>query len=78
MGAVAEFTEKNAYYITEECLDENGNRFDGQSLRKYLGEMRLQGENVNNVWNDLIRSQEDCLFSRHFQRNKVDLHRPFM
>ena len=77
VGAVDEFTEKNAYYISEECLDENGNRFDGQSLRKHLGEMRLQGENVNNVWNDLIRSKKIVFFAT-LPKEQVDLHRPFV
>ncbi len=77
VGAVADFTEKNAYYITEECLDENGNRFDGQSLKKYLGEMRLKGENVNNVWNDMIRNKKIVFFAT-LPAEEVDLHRPFV
>ncbi len=77
VGAVEEFTEKNAYFITEECLDDKGNRFDGQSLRKYLGEMRLRGENVNNVWNDMIRSKKIIFFAM-LPKDQVDLHRPFV
>jgi isoleucyl-tRNA synthetase len=77
VGAVEEFTEKNAYFITEECLDDKGSRFDGQSLRKYLGEMRLRGENVNNVWNDMIRSKKIIFFAM-LPKDQVDLHRPFV
>ena len=77
VGAVDEFTEKNAYFISEDCVDENGNRFDGQSLRKHLGEMRLQGENVNNVWNDMIRSRKIVFFAT-LPKDQVDLHRPFV
>ncbi|MEZ4720926.1 MAG: class I tRNA ligase family protein [Flavobacteriales bacterium] len=77
VGAMDEFTEKNAYFISEECLDEKGNRFDGQSLRKYLGEMRLRGENVNNVWNDLIRSRKVKMFAA-LPKDQIDLHRPFV
>jgi isoleucyl-tRNA synthetase len=77
VGAVEEFTEKNAYFITEECVDDKGNRFDGQSLRKHLGEMRLRGENVNNVWNDMIRSKKIIFFAM-LPKDQVDLHRPFV
>lgn len=77
VGAIEEFTEKNAYFITEECVDENGNRYDGQSLRKHLGEMRLRGENVNNVWNDLIRSKK-IVFMATLSKDQIDLHRPFV
>lgn len=77
VGAIDEFKEKNAYFITESCVDEQGQRFDGQSLRKYLGEMRLKGENVNNYWNDLIRSKK-IIFFASLPQDKVDLHRPFV
>ncbi|GAB5537954.1 MAG: isoleucine--tRNA ligase [Salibacteraceae bacterium] len=77
IGTIDEFTEKNAYFITEDCVDENGKRFDGQSLRKYLGEMRLRGENVNNVWNDFIRSKK-VVFMATLPKERIDLHRPFV
>ncbi len=77
VGAIAEFTEKNAYYISEECVNDKGERFDGQSLRKHLGEMRLRGENVNNVWNDMIRSKKIIFFAM-LPKDQVDLHRPFV
>lgn len=77
VGAINDFTEKNAYYISEECLDEAGNRFDGQSLRKYLGEKRLMGENVNNIWNDLIRSRKIKPFAS-LPEEMIDLHRPMV
>jgi len=77
LGAIDEFAEKNAYFITESCTDESGNRHDGQSLRKLLGEMRLRGENVNNVWNDLIRSKQ-VIFFASLPKDQVDLHRPFV
>ncbi len=77
VGAIAEFTEKNAYYISEECLDEKGNRFDGQSLRKYLGEKRMMGENVNTIWNDLIRSRKIKTFAS-LPEEMIDLHRPMV
>lgn len=77
VGAIAEFKEKNAYFITEDCVDEKGQRFDGQSLRKYLGEMRLRGENVNNVWNDLIRSKK-IVFVAALDEAQIDLHRPMV
>jgi len=77
VGAINDFTEKNAYYISEECLDEARNRFDGQSLRKYLGEKRLMGENVNNIWNDLIRSRKIKPFAS-LPEEMIDLHRPMV
>ncbi|MEQ9186922.1 MAG: isoleucine--tRNA ligase [Cryomorphaceae bacterium] len=77
LGAIDEFKEKNAYFITEQCTDGEGNRFDGQSLRKYLGEMRLRGENVNDVWNDMIRSKK-VIFFASVPNDEVDLHRPFV
>lgn len=77
VGAIEEFSEKNAYYITEACVDENGNRFDGQSLRKYLGEKRLAGENVNNIWNDYIRSQKITMMAK-MPKEQIDLHRPMV
>lgn len=77
VGTMTEFGEKNAYFITEMCLDESGNRFDGQSLRKRLGEMRLRGENVNNVWNDLIRSKKVVMMAS-LPKEQIDLHRPFV
>ena len=77
VGAINDFTEKNAYYISEECLDEAGNRFDGQSLRKYLGEKRLMGENVNNIWNDLICSRKIKTFAS-LPEEMIDLHRPMV
>jgi isoleucyl-tRNA synthetase len=77
VGAVGEFTEKNAYYITEQCLDDSGKRYDGHSLRKHLGEMRLAGENVNTVWNDLIRSKKIVFFAT-LPKEQIDLHRPFV
>jgi isoleucyl-tRNA synthetase len=77
VGAIDEFSEKNAYFISEECVDKNGVRFDGHSLRKYLGEMRLEGENVNNVWNDMIRSRKMKMFAA-LPKEQVDLHRPFV
>lgn len=77
VGAIAEFSEKNAYYITEQCTDELGNRFDGQSLRKYLGELRLNGDNVNQVWNDMIRSRKIVMFAS-IPAEMIDLHRPFV
>lgn len=77
VGSIAEFSEKNAYYISEDCLDAGGNRFDGQSLRKHLGEMRLRGENVNNVWNELIRSRKVKTFAA-VPKEAIDLHRPFV
>ena len=77
VGAIDEFTEKNAYFITEACKDEQGNRHDGQSLRKMLGEMRLRGENVNQVWNDLVRSKQVVFFAT-LPKEQVDLHRPFV
>ena len=77
VGAINDFTEKNAYYISEECVDESGSRFDGQSLRKYLGEMRMAGQNVNNVWNDLIRSRKIKTFAS-LPEEMIDLHRPMV
>lgn len=77
VGAVEELKMKNGYFISEECLDESGERFTGQSLRKFLGEMRLRGENVNNYWNDLIRSQKVKMFAK-LPEEQVDLHRPFV
>jgi isoleucyl-tRNA synthetase len=77
VGAIAEFTEKNAYYISEECVNDKGERFDGQSLRKHLGEMRLRGENVNQVWNDLIRSRKIKMFAA-LPKDMIDLHRPMV
>lgn len=77
VGAIAEFSEKNAYYISEECIDESGQRYDGQSLRKHLGEMRLRGENVNTVWNDLIRSRKVKMLAS-LPKEQIDLHRPFV
>ncbi len=77
VGAVEELKIKNGYFITEECVDEDGKRFTGQSLRKHLGEMRLRGENVNTVWNDLIRSRKIKMFAA-LPAEQVDLHRPFV
>jgi len=77
VGAINDFTEKNAYYISEECVDDSGKRFDGQSLRKYLGEMRMAGQNVNNVWNDLIRSRKIKTFAS-LPEEMIDLHRPMV
>lgn len=77
VGAIDEFKEKNAYYITEACTDENGERYDGQSLRKYLGEMRLRGEDVNATWNDMIRNKK-IVFLASVPNDKIDLHRPFV
>lgn len=77
VGSIEEFYEKNAYYITEECVDENGKRFDGHALRKYLGEKRLAGENVNNIWNDLIRSRKITMVAK-LPKEQIDLHRPMV
>lgn len=77
VGAIDEFKEKNAYFIAESCLDENGNRFEGQSLRKYLGEMRLNGGDVNAYWNNLIREKK-VVFLASRPADEMDLHRPFV
>jgi isoleucyl-tRNA synthetase len=77
VGSIEEFYEKNAYYITEECLDANGNRYDGHSLRKELGEKRLAGENINNIWNDLIRSRKITMVAK-LPKEQIDLHRPMV
>jgi isoleucyl-tRNA synthetase len=77
IGQIADFTERQAYFITEACVDEAGKPHDGQSLRKYLGEMRLRGENVNQVWNDLIRSRKVATFAA-VPKDQIDLHRPFV
>jgi isoleucyl-tRNA synthetase len=77
VGSIEEFYEKNAYYITEECVDENGKRFDGHTLRKYLGEKRLAGENVNNIWNDFIRSRKITMVAK-LPKEQIDLHRPMV
>ncbi|MEX2596533.1 MAG: isoleucine--tRNA ligase [Salibacteraceae bacterium] len=77
VGAVAEFSEKNAYYITEQCTDEQGKRFEGQSLRKYLGEKRLNGENVNTIWNEWVKSKKIIFFSS-LPKDQIDLHRPMV
>jgi len=77
VGSLEEFNEKNAYFIDESCTDSDGKRFDGQSLRKHLGELRLKGENVNNHWNELIRSRKVKVFAA-VPAAQVDLHRPFV
>lgn len=77
VGSIEEFYEKNAYYITEDCLDANGKRYDGHSLRKELGEKRLAGENINNIWNDLIRSRK-ITFVAKLPKEEIDLHRPMV
>jgi isoleucyl-tRNA synthetase len=77
VGSIEEFYEKNAYYITEECLDASGNRYDGHSLRKELGEKRLAGENINNIWNDLIRSRKITMVAK-LPKEQIDLHRPMV
>ena len=77
VGAIAEFQEKNAYFITEGCIDEKGNRFEGQSLRKFLGEMRLAGGDVNEHWNNLIREKK-IVFLSSLPAEQLDLHRPFV
>lgn len=77
IGSIAEFPEKTAYFITEKCTDENGNRFDGMSLRKYFGEKRLKGEKVINEWNQMVMSRKLVPFSM-VPKEEVDLHRPFV
>lgn len=77
IGSIDEFSEKNAYYISEECVNDVGERFDGQSLRKYLGEMRMRGENVNTLWNDMIRSRKIKMFAS-LPKDQIDLHRPMV
>jgi len=77
IGSIEEFKMKNAYFITEACTNDAGERFDGQSIRKYLGEMRLAGKNVNDVWNDWIRSGKITMVAK-LKDEELDLHRPFV